>query len=79
MPAFSSKSGIPFSDVNLHTHNAHQPRWGPDSSTAEVSTIQLEFKYLAKVTGDDTYFERANKVRKRTSLLQALTWVDGRS
>ena len=55
MPAFDSGSKIPYSDVNLKTHKAHAPRWGPDSSTAEVSTIQLEFKDLSEVTGNSKY------------------------
>lgn len=58
MPAFNSPSGIPFSDTNLMTLKAHAPRWSPDSSTSEVTTIQLEFRDLSRVTGDDR-FERA--------------------
>lgn len=30
---------------------AHSPKWSPDSSTAEVSTIQLEFRDLSRSTG----------------------------
>lgn len=55
MPAFSTKSGIPYSDVNIKTGRAHAPRWGPDSSTSEVTTIQLEFNDLSYTTGDDKY------------------------
>jgi mannosyl-oligosaccharide alpha-1,2-mannosidase len=32
------------------------------SSTAEASTLQLEFKYLAKLTGEPHYWEKAEKV-----------------
>jgi mannosyl-oligosaccharide alpha-1,2-mannosidase len=46
---------VPFSDVNLLTGNAHAPRWGPDSSTSEVTTVQLEFRDLSKVTGNAKY------------------------
>jgi mannosyl-oligosaccharide alpha-1,2-mannosidase len=55
MFAFNQKSGVPFSDVNIGTHNAHKPRWGPDSSTSEVTTIQLEFRELSRATGDPKY------------------------
>jgi len=55
MPAFKSGSPVPFSDVNLHDHTAHAPRWGPDSSTSEVTTIQLEFIDLSRQTGDPKY------------------------
>lgn len=55
MPAFSSPSGIPYSDVNLATMVAHSPKWSPDSSTSEVTTIQLEFRDLSRITNDPTF------------------------
>lgn len=55
MGAFNSKSGVPYSDVNLKSRIPHPPRWGPDSSTAEVTTIQLEFIDLSRATGDPKY------------------------
>lgn len=57
LPCFDSPSGIPYSDVNLATMNAHSPKWSPDSSTSEVTTIQLEFRDLARSTGDSNYEE----------------------
>lgn len=55
MPAFNSPSGIPYSDVNLGRMSAHSPQWSPDSSTSEVTTIQLEFRDLSKATNDPTF------------------------
>ena len=55
LPAFHSRSNIPYSDVNLLTRTAHPPRWGPDSSVSEVTTIQLEFRDLSYTTGDVKY------------------------
>lgn len=55
LPAFNSGSGIPYSDVNLYTHHAHAPGWGPDSSVSEVATVQIEFKDLSRLTGDPKY------------------------
>lgn len=55
MPCFDTESGIPFSDVNLFTRKAHAPKWSPDSSTSEVSTIQLEFRDLSRATGNPVY------------------------
>lgn len=60
---FKSKTGIPYSSVNLlngegiknHVDNGA-------SSTAEVATLQLELKYLAKLTGEDLYWKAAEKV-----------------
>lgn len=57
MPAFKSPSSVPYSDVNLATMIAHSPKWSPDSSTSEVTTLQLEFRDLSKCTGDNTYEE----------------------
>lgn len=55
MPCFDSPSKIPYSDVNLKTKKAHPPRWGPDSTTSEVTTIQLEFRDLSRILNDPTY------------------------
>ena len=55
LPCFNSPSKVPYSDVNLLTGRAHAPRWGPDSSTSEVTTIQLEFRDLSRITGDKKY------------------------
>jgi len=51
MGAFDSSSGVPYSDVNLRTGVGHSPKWSPDSSTSEVTTIQLEFRDLSRITG----------------------------
>ncbi|XP_039764004.1 endoplasmic reticulum mannosyl-oligosaccharide 1,2-alpha-mannosidase isoform X1 [Pararge aegeria] len=58
MPAFSSPSGIPYSDVNLGTRSAHSPEWSHYSTTAEVTTVQLEFRELSRAT-ENTVFEEA--------------------
>lgn len=47
MGAFNSRSSIPYSDVNLKDKSGRPPNWGPDSSLAEVATIQLEFNDLS--------------------------------
>jgi len=55
MPAFSTRSGVPYSDVNLGTRSAHSPKWGPDSSTSEVTSVQLEFRDLSRSTGQPKF------------------------
>lgn len=55
MPGFHSSSGVPYSDVNLQTGHAHAPTWGQDSSVSEISTVQLEFRDLSRLTGDSKY------------------------
>jgi len=69
LPAFKTRSGIPFSDVNLLTRKARGPAWNPDSSTAEVATLQLEFNQLSHVTGDSRYSEKAMAVSRHISAL----------
>ena len=55
MPAFDSNSAIPYSDVNLHSRVGKAPKWGPDSSTSEVTSIQLEFKELSRIANNSLY------------------------
>lgn len=65
LPAFHSQSGVPFSDVNLRTGDAHPPRWGSDSSVSEVTTLQLEFRDLTHITGDVKYQEAVDRVMEK--------------
>lgn len=65
MPCFDSPSSIPYSDVNLLNMKAHAPKWSPDSSTSEVTTIQLEFRDLSRVSNDPTYEAAAAKVSEK--------------
>ncbi|XP_076093606.1 endoplasmic reticulum mannosyl-oligosaccharide 1,2-alpha-mannosidase-like isoform X1 [Mytilus galloprovincialis] len=62
LPCFNSPSKVPYSDINLLTGKAHAPRWGPDSSTSEVTTIQLEFRDLSRITGDKKYEKAVDTV-----------------
>uniref|UniRef100_A0A667XHV4 alpha-1,2-Mannosidase n=1 Tax=Myripristis murdjan TaxID=586833 RepID=A0A667XHV4_9TELE len=55
MPAFKTPSKIPFSDVNIGKGTAHPPRWTSDSTVAEVTSIQLEFRELSRLTEDTQY------------------------
>ncbi|KAG8185415.1 hypothetical protein JTE90_018635 [Oedothorax gibbosus] len=62
MPGFKSSSGMPYSDVNLQTGHAHPPAWGQDSTVSEISTVQLEFRDVSRLTGDPKYETAAFKV-----------------
>ncbi|KAG8038070.1 hypothetical protein G9C98_006395 [Cotesia typhae] len=70
MPAFSTSSGVPYSDVNLGTKSAHSPKWGPDSSTSEVTSIQLEFRDLSRSTGQPRFEAAAAKVSEHIHNLE---------
>ena len=50
--------GIPYSDLHLRSSRGHAPKWSPDSSTSEVTTLQLEFRDLRRCTNDKS-FEKA--------------------
>lgn len=61
--AFDSPSGIPFASLNLNSSQgipSHTDNGA--SSTAEAGSLQLEFKYLAKLTGEAHYWEKVEKV-----------------
>ncbi|XP_077302061.1 alpha-Mannosidase class I b [Arctopsyche grandis] len=70
LPAFETPSGIPYSDVNLATRRAHSPKWSPDSSTSEVTTIQLEFRDLSRVSQDSRFEQAASKVSQHVHGLE---------
>lgn len=61
--AFESTTGIPYSSINLNTSTGI-PSYIDDgaASTAEATTVQLEFKYLAKLTGEAEYWRSVEKV-----------------
>lgn len=63
--AYNSSSGVPYASVRLATREglpSHDD--GGASSTAEATSVQLEMKYLAKLTGEVTYWETVEKVMK---------------
>ena len=61
--AFDSSSGIPYASVNLkEVKGVPSHADGGASSTAEAASLQLELKYLTMLTGETTYWERAERV-----------------
>ncbi|XP_037814932.1 endoplasmic reticulum mannosyl-oligosaccharide 1,2-alpha-mannosidase [Lucilia sericata] len=70
LPCFLSPSGIPYSDVNLAALSAHAPKWSPDSSTSEVTTIQLEFRDLSRITNVTLYESVAHRVNEKVHALE---------
>ncbi|KAK5110799.1 hypothetical protein LTR62_005510 [Meristemomyces frigidus] len=63
--AFNTQSGVPLASVNLHSQEgipSHAD--GGASSTAEATSVQLELKYLSKLTGEAVYWEKAEHVMK---------------
>jgi len=60
LPAFNSKSGVPFADVALKSGVSKNPT----ACLAEASTVQLEFKYLSHLTKDPKYWNAVDKVNQ---------------
>ncbi|KAM6048206.1 endoplasmic reticulum mannosyl-oligosaccharide 1,2-alpha-mannosidase [Chlamydotis macqueenii] len=69
MPAFKTPSKIPYSDVNIGRGTAHPPRWTSDSTVAEVTSIQLEFRELSRLTGDEKFQKAVDDVMKHVHTL----------
>ncbi len=55
LPAFESRTGMPYMFVNLKTGKTR----GVESNPAEIGTLLLEFGTLAKLTGKAVYYDRA--------------------
>ncbi|KAJ3414741.1 hypothetical protein HDV05_006080 [Chytridiales sp. JEL 0842] len=65
MPAFrESPTKIPLTSMNFHRNKAVA---ATEVSTAEATTLQMEFKYLSQLTSDETYWNAAQGVMK---------WID---
>lgn len=65
LPAYDSRSGIPYASVHLGRKiglRSHAD--GGASSMAEAGTLQLEMKYLSYLTGNETYWRKAENVIK---------------
>jgi mannosyl-oligosaccharide alpha-1,2-mannosidase len=63
LAAYGSPSGVPYASVNLKTMRgvvSHAD--GGASSLAEATTLQLEMKYMAKLTGEASFWKKAEKV-----------------
>ncbi|HET7845184.1 MAG TPA: glycoside hydrolase family 47 protein, partial [Xanthomonadales bacterium] len=57
MPAFGSKTGLPYVNVNLRSGATE----GTATNPAETGTLLLEFGVLSKLTGDPKYFAAAKR------------------
>ncbi|KIY69270.1 glycoside hydrolase family 47 protein [Cylindrobasidium torrendii FP15055 ss-10] len=65
MSTFDTPSGLPLPMVNLAKRVGIPDRDYPHLvSTAEVSTLQLELRYLSILTGEDSYWDKAENVMK---------------
>ncbi|KAI6024438.1 glycoside hydrolase family 47 protein [Pisolithus marmoratus] len=61
LPIFNTTSGLPMYAVNMAT-GATRRGWGADAFWAEMTSCQLEYKYLAHLTGRKDYFDRVDHI-----------------
>jgi uncharacterized protein YyaL (SSP411 family) len=63
MPVFETHNGLPLTSVNLGLREGiletDNHGW---VSTAEVTTLQLEFKYLSHLTGNQKYWDVTERI-----------------
>ncbi|PWY97264.1 hypothetical protein BCV70DRAFT_202982 [Testicularia cyperi] len=65
LPAFDTPSGVPLREVDLETGEAFPDISNNNSSSlAEATTVQLELKYLAHLTGNSTFWRVAERPMK---------------
>lgn len=62
LPVFESKTGLPYTHVNLRTGAVR----GAVSNPAETGTLLLEFGMLGKLTGKPVYFDKAKRALVET-------------
>ncbi|KAH9479527.1 Mannosyl-oligosaccharide alpha-1,2-mannosidase IA [Psilocybe cubensis] len=63
-PIFETPTGMPYFSVNPKTGE----HWGPDIGIlAEIASLQLEYAYLAKLTGKVEHYNRSEAVMKALS------------
>ncbi|KAK9447362.1 glycoside hydrolase [Limtongia smithiae] len=61
--AFDSPSGVPYASVNLHTSvGVASPENSGASTTAEAAGMEIELKYVSKLTGEALYWDKAQQV-----------------
>ena len=70
MPAFDTPARLPTSMINLAKREGVRAEDNKGLvSTAEISTLQLEFRYLSYLTDNDDYWDAVEKVSLLGSVL----------
>jgi len=72
--AFDTPLKIPYSDVNLKSGRPKLASWTTDSSLSEITSVQLEFRELSRLTNDSLFEELAFNVSKHLHDLGERKW-----
>ncbi|KAG5650901.1 hypothetical protein H0H81_010599, partial [Sphagnurus paluster] len=85
LPVFKTPSGLPAFSVSVHTGQTATGWMGESILFSEATSCQLEFKYLAKLTGRKEYYTAVERIMEHMYAqnpkdgLFALTWTrDGK-
>jgi len=63
MPAFNTPTGIPRATISLSSGAASNPGWtGGSSILSELGTLQVEFRYLSKASGNPEFAKAVERV-----------------
>ena len=66
LPAFLSPTGVPWGTISMGGKVVYNPAWAGGASTvAEVASIQMEFQYLSRLTGDARYEDAVDAAMMR--------------
>lgn len=76
LPAFDTPTGLPHALIIPSSGRSKNYEWASKgySILSEVGTMSLEFGYLSALSGDQTYF---NKIERIRDLLDSLNKPDG--
>jgi mannosyl-oligosaccharide alpha-1,2-mannosidase len=59
---FDSPTGLPYATLHLRSRRKSNPSWSGGASTFAEATVQLEWQYLSRVTGDPRFHQAAERV-----------------
>jgi len=61
LKAFDTPSGMPLSTIDIGTGEAGSHSWNQNAVLAEITTLQVEFRFITQVTGDRRWQGAADK------------------
>ncbi len=62
--AFDSPSGLPYATLHLRTRKKANPSWARNSCSFAEATLQPEWQFLARLSGDDSFAATATRVNQ---------------
>lgn len=65
LPAFDTPTGLSYSLIKPSSGASHNYHWAAQGNSilSEVGTLSLEFAYLTALTGNETYWDKIDRIR----------------